>query len=79
MRLLFVEQSLGVFREFENPDAFFKVGLVGDRVALDVPQASVLLYALLRRHLVEELGVNAPVQFVHIHCVDALKTSRRKQ
>ena len=24
MRLLFVEQSLGVFREFENPDAFFK-------------------------------------------------------
>jgi len=41
-------------------------------VPLDLPQAAVLLFAPLSRHLVEERAVHASVELVDVHGVDAV-------
>src|SRR4029077_15245790 len=71
-RLLPFEQLLGVPREFENLDALVNVGLLGGLVPRNLAQAAGLLLAPLSRHLVEERAVYTSVEFVEIHCVDAV-------
>ncbi|MGA7385005.1 MAG: hypothetical protein WBW81_10085 [Methylocella sp.] len=62
---------MGVPRQFENLHAFVHVGLVGILVTVDLALAAMLLLAPLSRHLVEESGVHAAVELVHVHCIEA--------
>jgi hypothetical protein len=60
-------------REFENLHALVHVGLVGFLMSVDLALAALLLGALLDRHLIiEEGGVHAAVELIHVHRVETL-------
>ena len=63
---------MGVPRQFENLHALVHVGLLGRLVPFDLALAAVLLLAPFGRHLVEEVAVDAPVELVDVHGVDAV-------
>ena len=71
-RVLLCEKALGVLGQFEKAHAVFEIGLVGALMALDVPEAAVLLGAPFCRHLLEESGVDVAVELVDIGGVDAV-------
>ena len=64
--------SFWAFRaSWSNSDALVHVGLVGFLMPVDLTLTTVLLSAPLRRHLIKEGGVHAPVEFVEIHRANA--------
>jgi hypothetical protein len=69
--LLFVKQSLGVARQFQQSNPLFKIGLVGLLMPRDLPQAAVLLFAPVGGELIEEEAVDFSVQLVDVHGVQA--------
>ena len=72
---MLLEEVPGIPGEFEKPDALGHVGLVGRLVLLDQSQALGLCGSPGHRHAVERRGVDAPVQFVHVHRIQSVLES----
>src|SRR5262249_45107366 len=70
-RFLLLEQSLRIPREFEQLDAFLKVGPIGGLVSFDFAKTMILFGTPLARHALKERGVYLAVELVHVHCMHA--------
>src|SRR5262249_406104 len=70
-RFLLLEQSLGISRKFEQPNAFLKVGSIGGLMPLDFAKTPILLRPPLGRHAIKKYCVHLAVEFVHVHGVHA--------
>ncbi|MCI0340255.1 MAG: hypothetical protein L0216_03760 [Planctomycetales bacterium] len=68
--VLLLEQLRRLLREFENRDPLLDVVLVGGLVSLDLGEDPALLVPPLGGLPLEECGVDAPVEPVHVHRVD---------
>lgn len=75
-RGLLAKQPAWLLREFEQADALVEVGLVGVLVFADQRQALALFFAPLRGLAVKEVGVDAAVELVDVHGVDAVLQPR---
>src|SRR5262249_28037448 len=69
--ILLLEQPLCIPREFEQPDAFVKVGSIGGLMPLDFAKTPILLGAPLGRHVVKECGLHLAVELVHVQGMHA--------
>ena len=68
---LLLEQSLRFARQFEQPNPFLKIGLIGGLMSLDFTQATILPGAPLSGHAIKKCAVYLPVELVHVHGVHA--------
>jgi HTH-type transcriptional regulator, competence development regulator len=70
-RLLLLEQSLCIPREFEQPDPFLKVGSIGGLMPLDFAKTPILFGAPPGGHAIEKCAIHLAVELVHVHGIHA--------